>query len=291
VTHAADAARAQDTDHVLAFFLLTFAVTWACFITLASGAVAFPTPLGNALVLFGAYAPAMVAIAVTARTGGARGVRALLERIVPHGVRARWYVFAVAYILVIRLVVIVVHRLVTGGWPRTGPDPLWTMPFAIAISTPFQAGEELGWRGYALPRMAARLGFGGAALLLGLIWAVWHLPLFFVVGSDTYGQSFIVYALQVIAVSVAMGWLYAHTRGRLLPLMLMHAAINNTRSLAPGDLPGARDVFGLQASPVAWIGIGVMWLAAAWFLTDLARSRLLGPAGAREALAAMAPRG
>src|SRR5438045_7892958 len=98
----------------------------------------------------------------------------------------------------------------------------------IALSTPFQAGEELGWRGFALPRLGARLGLARASLLLGLAWALWHLPLFFVRDADTFGQSFVVYAVQVVAISVAMALLYVRTDGGLFLPMLFHSAVNNT---------------------------------------------------------------
>jgi membrane protease YdiL (CAAX protease family) len=79
---------------------------------------------------------------------------------------------------------------------------------AIVISTPVQAGEEIGWRGYALPRLAARVGFARASLVLGVFWACWHLPLFFVPALNQYGQSFPLFMLGNIALSVAMTWLY-----------------------------------------------------------------------------------
>lgn len=255
----------------LAFFLLTFAMTWLCFWAVASGAIPFPGPLGRALILLGTIAPSLVALALTARAAGSAGVRALLARIAPPQVAARWYVFALVYMGVIKLGVAALHRLATGAWPRFGDVPLYFIPFAIAISTPVQAGEEIGWRGYALPRLAARLGLRGAGVVLGLIWAVWHLPLFFVPGADTYGQSFIVYALQVTALSVAMTWLYAHTRGSLLPVMLMHAAVNNTKDIVPSATPGTMHTLGLSASLVAWSAVALLWLCAAYFLIRMPR--------------------
>jgi membrane protease YdiL (CAAX protease family) len=96
-----------------------------------------------------------------------------------------------------------------------------------------QAGEEIGWRGYALPRLAAPFGLARASIMLGMIWACWHLPLFFLPQADTYGQSFPVYLLQVTALSVAIAWLYWRTNGSPLLTMLMHAAINNTKDIVP----------------------------------------------------------
>src|SRR5207247_10936925 len=109
----------------------------------------------------------------------------------------------------------------------------------VACSPPFRAGEGFGWRGYARPRLAARFGLGRASILLGLIWACWHLPQFFIPEADTYQQSFFVYVLQVTALSVAMAWLYARTNGSLLLGMLLHAAVNNATDIVPSALPGA----------------------------------------------------
>src|ERR1700676_2285886 len=113
------------------------------------------------------------------------------------------------------------------------------------ISTPVQAGEEIGWRGYALPRLAARFGLARASLLLGVLWGCWHLPLFFVPGVDNYGQSFPVFVLGTTALSVAIAWLYAHTNGSLLLTMLMHSAVNQTLGIVPSAVANATNPFAL----------------------------------------------
>jgi len=197
------------------------------------------------------------------------GVRALFARVFPGDVSARWYVFAATYTVAVKLTVAVLHRLVAGAWPRVDFGTWYLIPFAIALSTPFQAGEELGWRGFALPRMAARMGLGPASIVLGAIWALWHLPLFFLRGADTYGQSFIPYTLQVIAISVAMAWLYGHVGGRLLPVMLLHAGINNSKDIVPSASPTTMHTFGLAASLTAWLTVAVLWACALAFLARM----------------------
>jgi uncharacterized protein len=259
------------TGSLLAFFLLTFAVAWACFIPVATS-ISHRTPLGGFLVLFGTFAPSMVAFTLTARAGGAAGVRAFLGGLFRSRVAMRWFVFAATYMAAIKLAAAVIHRFAAGAWPRFGDTPWILLPFAILISTPVQAGEEIGWRGYALPRLAARLGLGPASLGLGVIWAVWHLPLFFVRGADTYGQSFPLYASQVIALSVAFAWLFARAGGNLLLPMLLHAAVNNTKDIVPSADPGAHDVFGLSGSRIAWIALALLWACAAGFLVWMART-------------------
>ena len=97
--------------------------------------------------------------------------------------------------------------------------------------------------------------------MLGVIWALWHLPTIFVRGADTHGQSFYVYIASVTAISVAMAWLYGRT-GSLAPVMLMHAAVNNTKDIVPSAVPGASNSFAWNASPVGWIALTIAWACA-----------------------------
>jgi len=257
---------------LLKFFLLTYALTWICFISVAAGAIPAGTLLRALVVLLGAYAPSLVALWLTARAEGSTGVRSLLRRIFMWRVGARWYLFAIGYIAAIKLTVALLQRVVTGAWPRFGIEAWYVVPVAIAFSTPFQAGEEIGWRGYALPRLAARFGLARASILLGLIWAVWHLPQFFIPEADTYGQSFLVFVLQVTALSVAIAWLYAHTNGSLLLTMLLHSAVNNSKDIVPSAVPGATNTFGLSSSVVAWLTVALLWVCAAYFLVRMPRT-------------------
>jgi membrane protease YdiL (CAAX protease family) len=254
---------------LVTFFALIYAVMWACFITVAAAKIPASSPLGVLLLDLGTFAPSIVALSLTAQAEGRVGVRTLLSGIFRWRVAVRWYVFAVAYIPAIKLTVALVHRLMTGAWPRFGTDPWYVIVLAIAVSTPFQAGEEIGWRGYALPRLAARFGLAPSSILLGLIWACWHIPQFFIPEADTYGQSFIMFAFQVTALSVAMAWLYARSNGSLLLVMLFHATVNNAKDIVPSAIPGAANSFGLNASLVAWLTVTLLWICAAYFLARM----------------------
>ena len=256
---------------LLKFFVLTYAVMWTLFITVASGSVSAKSPLGAALLMVGVYAPGIVALGLTWRTEGRAGVGRLIAPVLQFDVGARWYLFAIAYFPAIKLIAALVHRVTTGAWPAFGSDALYLIPFAIALSTPVQVGEELGWRGYALPRLMARLGLPVASIVLGLIWATWHLPQFYIREADTYGQPFIVYALQVTALSVAMAWLYVRTNGSLPVVMLMHAAVNNTKDIVPSRATGSTGLLSLDASLVAWLTMLLLWIGAAYFLVRMRR--------------------
>lgn len=277
---------------LLKFFLLTFGVTWACFLTVVrmSHGTAGPSVTAKALVLLGTFAPSLVAIAVTALEGGGAAVKALLGRILQAEASAWWYVFAVSYMAVIKLSVAVVYRAATGVWPRFGNESIAIILAAIVISTPFQSGEEIGWRGYALPRLATHMGFGAGSVLLGIIWALWHLPLFYVSWADTYHQSFPLWAAEVTALSVAIAWLYTHAKGSLLLTMLMHSAVNQTIGIVPSASANARSTFSLHASPVMWLTAGMAWLFAVYFLVRMPQTKELrmatSPAGVKEATGA-----
>lgn len=247
------------------FFLLTFALTWTAWV--APSAWTSPPDagvfaLGGPVFLLGVCAPAIVAVGLTAVAEGRTGVTRLLSRVGRWRVSLGLYAFAIFYMAATKLVAAVAVRMATGAWPAFGDTPLLLMLGGILVSTWTQAGEELGWRGFALPRLAARLGLGPASVLLGVIWALWHLPLFYLAGSGSDGQSFPIYLLHVVALSVAMAWLYWQSDGSLLLVMVMHASVNNTTGIVPAAVPGAVDVLSLEGSAVAWAAVGVSWLVA-----------------------------
>ena len=250
------------TSSVL-FVLLTFVASWLLWLADISGA----------LYLLGVYAPGLVAVALTASTEGRAGVSALLRQITVANVPAGWYLFAVGYFPAIKLGVAVAHRAALGTWPAFAEASWVLMLASVAFSMPFQAGEEIGWRGYLLPRLSARIGLPVASLVVGVIWACWHLPFFFIVGAKS-GQPFAPYLLSVIALSVAMAWLYSRTGGSLLLTMLLHASVNNM-NLVPTPVSTTTSVFALQAPFVAWGTVTLLWIGAGVILFTMRRARAI----------------
>ncbi len=278
---------------LVAFFTLAYVITWG--LDFAADSTVAPG-LRTSLFYLGVFTPGLLALWLTRRADGSAGVFALLQRLVHWRVQPRWYVFAFTYVATIKLTVALLYRAVTGAWPPFGGVPWYLMLAATLGSTVAggQVGEELGWRGYALPRLAMRFGLGGASVLLGALWAGWHLPLFFILGGDTVGQSFPVYVLQVTALSVAIAWLYLRTQGSLLLTMLLHAAVNNTKDIVPSAVPGATAPWALSTSLVAWLTVVLLWIAAAYFLVDMRKAALplpLARVSAADASSPDSPRG
>ena len=263
---------------LFSYFGLTFGLTWTSWIVAAvlvnerSMAGPFDSPLTTILVVLGIGAPALSALAVTVHRGGRGSVGPLLRQLVRWRHAVRWYAFAAGYIVAVKLAAALAYRIAEGGWPGVAIQmtPLLLAATLFSTLSGGQVGEELGWRGYALPRLEARVGLGAGALLLGIIWAVWHLPLFYMPGADTYGQSFPLYAIQVTGLSVAVAWLYDKTRGSLLPVMLMHASFNNLKGIVPGVARPAGNPLHPDAPILGWLTALMIWVAAVYLLAGLA---------------------
>ena len=208
---------------LIAFFALAYVITWAL-VPLVSVSFAFP--------VLGLFGPALAATLVTAMAEGGPGVRALLGRVVQWRVGWVWYAVAIGLPVVLTLAMVEIHRLL-GGAVAAGPgDPL----ALTAILALLVVGEEIGWRGFALPRLQVRFGSLGASLVLGVLWAAWHLANVAIPGLERYGYAFPAFALFVIAQTILFTWIANHSRGSVLLAWLFHAAINVAGSrFAIGD--------------------------------------------------------
>jgi uncharacterized protein len=129
-------------------------------------------------------------------------------------------------------------------------------------------GEELGWRGYALPRLLAQRSALAASLILGVMWGAWHLPTFFVAGAPQYGLPFSAFVLLTMAYSVVIGWVYVHSRESVLIASLMHGAINLSQGFFLGGVDPASEYWLLAAV----YGVAALGVALA-FGANLSRKR------------------
>jgi membrane protease YdiL (CAAX protease family) len=259
---------------MIVFTLLAFASSWllwgAALLIQGGGnfshAARLPA-LGGIVYLLGVFAPAFIALGLTWAREGAAARQNLLRRAFAWSIDVRWYALAILYFPLVSLAAATVRRMALGAWPAFTGERLGVILVAAVISTPAQAGEELGWRGFLLPRLSAKFGLPVASLILGLIWASWHLPFFYMAGTDKSNQSFPAYATAIVALSVAMAFLYWRTRGSVFLAMLMHSAVNNLRPVPTTAVVG--HPFGMRASFMTWATSAVMWAAAAVFLVAM----------------------
>jgi membrane protease YdiL (CAAX protease family) len=182
---------------------------------------------------------------MTAAVDGRSGLRDLLHRIVLWRVGVRWYVIV---LLGIPLVILLATLVLPGAVASFAPlSPVrWLVTYGIVFVLSGIAGgplfEEVGWRGFALPRMQTQLGPLYGTLLLGGLWAVWHLPQYLVLpewvaengGSDPASVG--AFLLLVVALAPIMTWLFNHTRGSVLIAILAHGSVNTALQMVPGQL-------------------------------------------------------
>jgi uncharacterized protein len=235
---------------LLMFFVLAFVVTWWIYPLLR-----FSPLLG----FFGLFGPALAALITTAVTGGRAGVVELLRRIVRYRVHLSWYAVALGLPVVLALATAVLGRLLgVADVVRLGR--ISVLDFAVFVLV---VGEEIGWRGYALPTMLRSRSAVGASVLLGGLWGLWHLPGFLVSGTPQYGLPFVPFVLLTVEYSVLLAWLHIHSGGSVLLATLCHGAINLSQGVVLGGIQGA-DRYWLLTIPygVAALGIAVALQAA-----------------------------
>jgi len=150
---------------------------------------------------------------------GKPGVKDLLGRILRWRVGVRWYAIAVGLPVVLTLAAAGAHLLL-GAPPALRLGRLSVLEPVIFVLV---VGEELSWRGYALPRLLARRSALAASLILGLLWGVWHLPTFLVPGAPQYGLPLPAFVLLTMAYSVLFTWIYIHTKGSVLIATVLHS--------------------------------------------------------------------
>jgi len=142
-----------------------------------------------------------------------------------------YWIVAAAAPCTIFAALVLATRLARGAWPDLAllgqPDylpPLGILPTLLLWTITFGVGEEVGWRGFALPRLQAGRSAFSASMLLGAFWAAWHLPALFY--RDTYVEMGLLVVPMLITVaavgSTVYTWMYNGTRGSLLALAVFH---------------------------------------------------------------------
>jgi membrane protease YdiL (CAAX protease family) len=208
------------------FFTLTYAAAWSLWIPLVILRDRLPGALGFLLVLLGSLVPSTVAILLIAVLHGKPGVRKLLGRLLRWRIGLRWYLVVLVLPMLVPLG-IGLSVLLGGSAPAVDATiPIALVMFVFSIFPGSALGEELGWRGFALPHLQADRSALGASLVLGALWGAWHLPLW-LTGTDSHPLSlYPAFVLAVIAASVIYTWMYNSTGGSLLIIVLYHAASN-----------------------------------------------------------------
>jgi membrane protease YdiL (CAAX protease family) len=211
---------------LITFFALTYALSWAFEIPLVVLGDGIAGTQGLVLNLLAASVPSVLAIVFTTMVLGRGALRKLLGRLLIWRVDPRWYLVVLGPAVLAGGMI--AFNVLLGGPAISLGVPLLTVLFFLAFSIfPGSAlGEEIGWRGYALPRLQAGRSALSASLILGVIWGFYHLPLYFTGQASRPLSIFPLFVVSTIALSVIMTWMYNGTGGSLLLVVLIHATFN-----------------------------------------------------------------
>lgn len=215
-----------------AISLLVLAMTFGFAPALAVAAGLLPP----AWIQLGALSASLAAIVLVLVEGRKGGLRELLSRALIWRVGIQWWIFALFYVIVPSVAALYLYQLLGGpavDW--SGLEPLYkVVPMFIFLTLAAGIGEEFGWRGFLLPRLQARHNALVSGLIVGVAWAAWHVPMFFIEGTSQYEQglaggllpAILGYAAFVIVQSVQFTWLFNNTKGSVLMAAVFHGASN-----------------------------------------------------------------
>src|SRR5215217_8216180 len=265
---------------LVSFFTLAYAFTWLAwspwFLSedgvglLPYDAEGISNYLNTVALIVG---PTLSAFVMTGATEGREGVRGLLRRIVLWRVGLGWYLFV---LLGIPAIILLSTVFLPGALASFEASAVPSTLFLYVVAGPvflFIGGpvfEEIGWRGFALPRLQRLHGPLVGSLILGTLWGLWHLPLFLIPSWDTPHGSLPEVALFVIlavSIAVVLTWVFNNTKGSVLLAILAHGSINSA----------AVSVYALFPAPAVTDGIANVVIGfgvAALLVVAMTRGRL-----------------
>ena len=208
---------------VAVFVVLVFAAPWVA----APWLPQQPQNTWEVILSFlpGVWAPTVLAIGMIAATSGPRGVgRELIDRFRYRSGHWAWFVVAVATPLVVTAAGVMLARSAGDAQSMIPASVFGTV--AINALLTGAVGEELGWRGFMLSRLAVRMPYPAAALVMSLLWGLWHLPIFLFPDSPYAAWPTVPALLAIVGFGLFMASLFHATRGSVIATILAHLSLN-----------------------------------------------------------------
>lgn len=239
---------------VAAFFVIAYAITWSVWTAIAYGYVRGLIELSPPIILLyvaGSFGPLLSAAMVTCLSG--QSVWGWFAQALKWRVSITWWLAAFFMPILLYAVMAGIHLLLGGAFDPGHVAPLLSLPTGFLTVFLWGGGnEELGWRGFALPRLQERHNPLTASLIIGVIWTLWHAPPGIIeLGWIGWAVGLPFYMITVTGISIVATWLYNCTGGSVLVTMVFHASVNASQGLYP-----IADMFtptGEYARASAWI--------------------------------------
>jgi len=216
---------------------LTYALTWAIESPLVFLTDSITATQGLVIVILASNVPSAVAIVLTAMVFGRGALRKLLGRLLIWRVNPFWYLVVFLGPVALTGGVVGLNALMGGPALSLGMTLVGAaIFFAFSVVPGSALGEEIGWRGYVLPRLQSRMSALSAALLIAPIWGLWHLPLWLTGEPGRTPTLYTGFLVSAFALSIIFTWVYNSTGGSLLMIVLLHATVNLPLTLVRDDL-------------------------------------------------------
>lgn len=247
------------------FFLLTFAISWTGALAVAAPALLRGLEVSklSGILMFPAMllGPSVSGIVMTRIVSGKEGAKDLFAGMRRVRVPARWYGMLLIPPALVLAVLFSLKALVSPGF---APNHFW---FGILFGVPAGFLEEIGWTGYAFPQMSAKRNPLAAAIVLGVFWGIWHLPVInFLGAASPHGaywlQFFLAFTLAMTAMRVLIAWLYVNTRSVMLAQMLHVSSTGALVIFSPRVSAVQEAMWYAVYGCVLWVVVGV--IAGKW---------------------------
>jgi membrane protease YdiL (CAAX protease family) len=214
---------------LITFFVLAYAIMFGVLFTYIGLRPNEPIKPWSAVWFFSIFSPSFSALIVTGITSGIPGMKRLLSGFAHWNVGFKWYFWA-AFLILGPLAISLIYKLIMRSSSGFLPDAPLTSMLGTIVFTFFSGpiAEEVGWRGFALPRLQKKYSALKSSLILGVLWCCWHTPLFFTTGATQMGIPFPIYLVLVLTITIYLTWLYNNTNGSLVITVLGHFCYNLT---------------------------------------------------------------
>lgn len=220
----------MNSKRSMIFLGFTFSLTWGAWWVLAyltqQGITSLGEPLGFILLVLGGSAPTIVAYVAILLTKENGNIGEFHSRVFKVKNSYKYYLYAIFLPIFIGLFSLG-FAFIFSREPLVGHsiNPLYTFIPLFLVSIIMGGVEEFGWRGILQPELVKKHNYVTSNLIIGVIWALWHLPFFYIVGTSHYGSSFLVFIFSCIGFSSFLTWIYGKTESVFL-CVLFHASIN-----------------------------------------------------------------
>lgn len=227
-----------------AYFVLTFAISWLGALAVVAPKLlrGQPIPKFSGILMFPVMllGPVVSGILLTRLVDGSSGLRDLFSRMQKIRVESQWYTALLIPPVTIFLVLFILKTFVS---PVFAPNR-----FFVGISFGIIAGfvEEIGWTGYAFPKMAQKTNALGAAIALGMLWGIWHAPVIDFLGTATphgayWLRYFLAFTAAMTAMRVLIGWIYANTQSVTLAQLMHASSTGSLVALSPAGVTAGQE--------------------------------------------------